>query len=375
MTPGPTNSIVDVANVRVGHATVWRDEPPPPHGRGIARTGVTAIVPFEVGDLFRHRVPAGAAVLNGAGEAIGITTIQEWGVLETPILWTSSMAIGRVYDAAVAALVALDETAGIDDALMPAVAECDDGWLNASRRVQVEAADVDAALAAASGPEAGPVAGGAVGAGTGMVCFELKGGIGTASRIVHPIDRRAFHGIDDAADDQDTSPAYTVGVMALANFGRIGRLTVDGVRVGEALLADGWPDDVPHDRERGSCAVAIATDAPLETAGLTRLARRAGMGLARTGSTAGHGSGEIFLAFSTGTRIPRDSGHPLRQLEVIDDEFLDPFFGAVVEATEEAVIDALFRADTVVGRDGHVARGLPIERTLALLDAAGRLHG
>ena len=156
LTPGPTNSIVDVANVRVGHATVWRDEPPPPDGRGMARTGVTAIVPFDVGELFRRRVPAGAAVLNGAGEAIGITTIQEWGVLETPILLTSSMAIGRVYDAAVATLVDLDEAAGIDDALMPVVAECDDGWLNASRRVQVEAADVEAALADAAGPEARP---------------------------------------------------------------------------------------------------------------------------------------------------------------------------------------------------------------------------
>ena len=245
MPPGPTDSIVDVANVRVGHATVWRDEPPPPLGRGVARTGVTAIVPFGVGDLFRNRVPAGAAVLNGAGEAIGITTIQEWGVLETPILWTSSMAIGRVYDAAVAALVELDDTAGIDDALMPVVGECDDGWLNASRRVQVDAADVDAALADAAGPERGPVAGGVVGAGTGMVCFEMKGGIGTASRVVHPIDRRAGHGIDDLAADPGELAAYTVGVMVLANFGHLGRLTVDGVRVGEALLADGWPDDVP----------------------------------------------------------------------------------------------------------------------------------
>lgn len=373
MSPGPTDSIVDVANVRVGHATVWRDEPPPPHGRGVARTGVTAIVPFGVGELFRDRVPAGAAILNGAGETIGITTIQEWGVLEAPILWTSSMAIGRVYDAAVAALVELDDTVGIDDALLPAVAECDDGWLNASRRVQVDAADVEAALADAAGPERGPAAGGVVGAGTGMVCFELKGGIGTASRIVHPIDRRADHGIDDASRDAGDTAAYTVGVMVLANFGRIGRLTVDGVRVGEALLADGWPDDVPHDRERGSCAVVVATDAPLESGALSRLARRAGLGLARTGSTAGHGSGEIFLAFSTGYRIPRGSGSALRRVEVLDDEFLDPFFGAVVDATEEAVLDALFRADTVVGRDGNVARGLPVDRTLALLGAAGRL--
>ena len=371
--PGPTDSIVDVPNVRVGHATVWRDEPPPPEGRGIARTGVTAIVPFGLGELFRQRVPAGAAVLNGAGEAIGITTIGEWGVLETPILWTSSMAIGRVYDAAVAALVEVDEAAGIDDALMPAVGECDDGWLNASRTVQVDEGDVRAALADAAGPERGPVAGGVVGAGTGMICYEMKGGIGTASRVVHPVDRRESQ--DVAGHGGDAGPAYTVGVMVLANFGRIGRLTVDGVMVGEALAAASWPDTVPHNRERGSCAVVVATDAPLLGPALTRLARRAGMGLARTGSTAGHGSGEIFLAFSTGLRIPRGSGRALLTLETIDDEFLDPFFGAVVEATEAAVLDALFRADTVEGRDGHVVHGLPVERTLDLLRAAGRLAG
>ena len=363
---GPTNSIVDVTNVRVGHRTVWRDEPARPDGRGVARTGVTAIVPFSAGELFRSRVPAGAAVLNGAGEAIGITTIREWGTLESPIFLTSSMAIGRVYDGAVAALLELDETAGEDDALMPVVAECDDGWLNASRHVQVDESDVRGALAAAVGSEAGATAGGGLGAGTGMTCYELKGGIGTASRAVQPIDRRATRFVSGAA--------YTVGVLVLANFGRLERLTVDGVRVGEALLADGWPDaGVDGGRERGSCVVVVATDAPLLGSALERLARRAGLGLARTGSTAGHGSGEIFLAFSTGTRIQRASGNALRTVELVDDEYLDPFFAAVVEATEEAVLDALFRADTVVGRAGHTIRGLPVERTLGLLRASGRL--
>jgi D-aminopeptidase len=169
---------VDVPNVRVGHETVWRDEPTPPAGRGIARTGVTAIVPFTVGELFSSRVPAGAAVLNGAGEAIGITSIGEWGTLESPIFLTSSMAIGRVYDGAVATLVELDERAGIDDALMPVVAECDDGWLNTSRRVQVDEDDVRTALAAAVGPEAGPTVGGAVGAGTGMIATSSRAASG-----------------------------------------------------------------------------------------------------------------------------------------------------------------------------------------------------
>jgi D-aminopeptidase len=372
--PGPTDSIVDVPNVHVGHQTVWRDEPAPPAGRGVARTGVTAIVPFNAGELFSARVPAGAAVLNGAGEAIGITSIGEWGTLETPIFLTSSMAIGRVYDAAVATLVELDERAGIDDALMPVVSECDDGWLNTSRRVQVDEADVRAALAAAVGPEAGPTVGGAVGAGTGMICFELKGGIGTASRRVEPIDRRASWATAERRRASPSGPTYTVGVLALTNFGRIERLTVDGVRVGETLVAEGWPDaGLRRDRERGSCIVVVATDAPLLGPGLERLARRAGLGLARTGSVAGHGSGDIFLAFSTGVRIPRGGSGALWNVELVDDEYLDPFFGAVVDATEAAVVDSLFRADTVEGRDGHVAPGLPVERTLQLLAAAGRL--
>ena len=371
---GPTDSIVDVPNVRVGHQTVWRNEAAPPHGRGVARTGVTAIVPFGVGELFSSRVPAGAAILNGAGEAIGITSIAEWGTLETPIFLTSSMAIGRVYDGAVAALVELDERAGSDDALMPVVAECDDGWLNHSRHVQVDNADVRAALSSVTGPESGPTPGGAVGAGTGMICFELKGGIGTASRRVEPVDRRASWATPERRRASASGPTYTVGTLALTNFGRIERLTIAGVPVGETLVAEGWPETGPRrDREGGSCIVVVATDAPLLGPALERLARRAGLGLARTGSIAGHGSGDIFLAFSTGVRIPRAGRSPLWSVELVDDEYLDPFFGAVVDATEAAVVDSLFRADTVEGRDGHVVPGLPVERTLELLDAAGRL--
>lgn len=346
----------------------------PPAGRGVARTGVTAIVPFGSGDLFGSHVPAGAAVLNGAGEAIGITSIRELGILETPIFLTSSMAIGRVYDGAVATLVALDDRAGSDDALMPVVAECDDGWLNTSRHVQVDEADVRAALTSAVGPEAGPTSGGALGAGTGMICHELKGGIGTASRQVEPIDRRASWATPERRRASAAGPTYTVGVLALTNYGRIERLTVDGVRVGEVLVAEGWPAaGSRRDRERGSCIVVVATDAPLLGPALERLARRAGLGLARTGSIAGHGSGDIFLAFSTGVRIERGSSQALWTTELVNDEYLDPFFGAVVDATEAAVLDSLFRADTVEGREGHVVPGLPVDRTLELLAAAGRV--
>jgi D-aminopeptidase len=410
-----------VPGVGVGHATVWRDEPDPPAGRGTARTGVTAIVPFEPESLFRARVPAGAAVLNGAGEAIGITSIDEWGVLETPIFLTSSMAIGRVYDAAVALLVDRIPEAGLDDALMPVVAECDDGRLNGSRLVQVDVGDVREALrhaagqgqSRATGRDRAPAASGAVGAGTGMVAFELKGGIGQASRLVQPSDRRHAEAPSGHADAPSrarvtgataaeqaapgTSATYTLGALALANFGRLERLTVDGVRVGEALRAAGWPaagtiagasgsgalvrrpvgagptSTEGEARERGSCVVVLATDAPLLPHQLRRLARRAGLGLARTGSTAGHGSGEIFLAFSTGLRIPRAAEAPLLDVRYVNDEHLDPFFAAAVEATEAAVVDALFSADTVIGRAGTEVPGLPVEATLALLEAAGRL--
>ena len=371
---GPTNSIVDVANVAVGHRTVWRDEPGPLTGRGIARTGVTAIVPFHAAELFEAQVPAGAAVLNGAGEAIGITTIQEWGLIESPILLTSSMAIGRVYDGAIAALVERIPHAGIEDALMPVVAECDDGDLNDSRTVQVDAADVASAIDGAAGSQAGPPGLGVVGAGTGMICFELKGGIGSASRIVRPHDRDSTAGVKGAE--------YNVGVLAMTNFGWLERLTIDGVPVGRTLVAEGWPAAgggtvvAPKPgaiHERGSCVVVLATDAPLLPHQLERLARRAGLGLARTGSTAGHGSGEIFLAFSTGYRIARGPADPLVTTTHVHDEFLDRFFMAAVEATEEAVVDALFAADTVAGRDAQVVPGLPVERTLDLLHAAGRL--
>jgi D-aminopeptidase len=370
--PGPTNSIVDVAGISVGHASIWRDEPPPPDGRGIARTGVSAIVPFRPAELFRDRVAAGSAVLNGAGELIGITAINEWGVLETPIFLTSSMAIGRVYDAAVTALVEQVPEAGVADALMPVVAECDDGYLNASRTVQVEPEDVRRALDGARDSGGGAVASGVVGAGVGMVGFELKAGIGNASRSVELGGRARFAGAG-GADGAGSGPAgYHLGVLTLTNFGLIERLTIDGVPVGAALAADGWPLTLAD--EQGSCIVVVATDAPLLPHQLARLARRAGLGLARTGSTGGHGSGEIFVAISTAVRLRR-GGPPIVATEHLGDEFLDPFFAAAVEATEEAVIDSLFVADTVAGRDGHIVEALPVGRTLELLRAAGRIDG
>jgi D-aminopeptidase len=344
--PGPTGSVADVAGVGVGHVTVVRDEPDPPGGRGLARTGVTAILPAAPDTLFAEPLTAGVAVLNGAGEMTGSLQVAEWGLIETPIYLTATMSVGRVFDGAVAAAVAADPAVGVADVVIPVVAECDDSWLNDARVVQVEAADAGRALQEAARSEA--IAQGAVGAGTGMTCFDFKGGIGTASRLVPALDA-------------------VVGVLVLTNFGARRQLRIDGVPVGRLL-----PDD-PASRPApaGSCIVVVASDAPLLSAQLTRLARRAGLGLARTGSVAHNGSGEIFLAFSTTARQPRD--HARTSVETVADGELDELFLATVDATEEAVLNALWSAERVEGREGRVAEALPHADVLALLKSHGRI--
>jgi D-aminopeptidase len=329
---GPRCSIADVGGVRVGHVTVVRDEAEPPSGRGVARTGVTAIVPARPDTL--HAVPlrAGVAVLNGAGEMTGSLQVAEWGVVETPVYLTATMAVGRVYDGAVAAAVAADPAVGVEQVVIPVVGECDDSWLSDARVVQVEAADAGRAVEAADAD----VVQGAVGAGAGMVAFGFKGAIGSASRVA--------------------PGAGTVGVLLLANFGERRHLRIDGVPVGR-LLGDA---DVARREPAGSCIVVVATDAPLGSAQLTRIARRAGRGLARTGSTAHHGSGEIFLALS----IARGAEASLD---------IDALFEATVDATEEAVVNALWSAETTVGREGRVAHALPHDAVLELLDGHRRL--
>jgi D-aminopeptidase len=331
---------------------VWRDEPPPPEGRGVARTGVTVLDPG--GNLFRRPVPLGGAVLNGAGECTGFLAAREWGLAETPVFLTSTMQVGRVYDAACELLMAEEPGIGSEEAIIPIVAECDDSFLNDSRRMQVSAADVAVALAAARASAGGPPPDeGAVGAGTGMTCLGFKGGIGTASRIV--------------------PSGHAVGVMVLSNFGERERLTVDGVPVGRLLSPAAEPD--AQARPAGSCIVVTVTDGPLDSAACARLARRAGLGLARTGSTASHGSGEIFLALATGLRRLRSGALPVAAAgpapEPIHGRALDPFFAAVVEATEEAVLNSLLAAPTVTGRDGNTSPGLPGEEVRELL--AGRV--
>jgi D-aminopeptidase len=343
---GPTGSIHDVAGVGVGHATVWRDEPPLPEGRGVARTGVTVI--DLGGNAFRDPIPAGGAVLNGAGECTGFVATSEWGSAETPVFLTSTMQVGRVYDAACELLMAEDPELGREEVLIPIVAECDDSFLNDARVMQVTRGDVSTALTEARASAGGcPPAEGAVGAGTGMSCLGFKGGIGTASRL--------------------TPSGHAVGVLALTNFGTRDRLTVDGVPVGRLLEAPGDREDPASPaRPAGSCIVVVVTDAPVDAAGCTRIARRAGLGLARTGSTASHGSGEIFLALATGLRAPRSDG---RCRDALTGRDLDPFFAATVEATEEAVLNSLLAAPTVTGRDGNTSYGLPVDAVRELLES------
>lgn len=338
---GRTNSVLDVPGAGVGHATVVYDEPAPPQGRGLARTGVTVVHPG--GDVWASPVPAGVAVLNGAGELSSRTQIDEWGVVETPVFLTSTMQVGRVYDAACRLLMAEQPRIGVEDFLIPVVGECDDSWLNEARFMHVTDEHVDAALSAArtSVSSGRPPEQGAVGAGTGMCCYGWKGGIGTSSRIL--------------------PDGHVVGVLLLTNFGQWDRLTIAGDRVGPVL---GPP---PHQAPppAGSCLGVVVTDGDLDQRGCERLAQRVGLGLARTGSTGHHASGEIFVAMATGLRGPRGQEPDRRPTS---GRGLDDYFAAVVDASEEAVVNSLLSAATTTGVGGRTVDALPADRVRALVE-------
>ena len=342
---GPTNSVLDVAGVGLGHATVWRDEPAPPEGRGVARTGVTCLVLAE--DAFTRMLPAGGAVLNGAGECTGFITAAEWGSAETPVYLTSTLQLGRVYDSACRIELVVNPDIATDFGI-PVVGECDDSFLNDARHMQIEHEDVVAAYdaAMASRGSATPPDEGAVGSGTGMSCLGFKGGIGTASRVVGE---------------------HTVAVLLMTNFGSREELVVNGVHVGKALAPAPGTEPSAPEKPAGSCIGIVVTDAPVDGASCARLARRVGLGLARAGSVAHHGSGEIFMAFGTGLRLARD-GKP-DGTPVMTGRALDPLFAAVVEAAEEAVLNSIFTAPTVVGRDGNRSESAHNEEVLRLVGA------
>ncbi|KAB0643733.1 P1 family peptidase [Burkholderia latens] len=337
---GPRGTIADVPGVTVGHATL---------DAGGVQTGVTVVKP-HAGDPYRSKAPAGAAVINGFGKSVGLVQVDELGTLDTPIALTNTFGVGAVADAQIRAALAANPQIGRDwPTVNPLVFECNDGYLNDIQAFAVTAAHYDEACRAASRD----FARGAVGAGRGMSCFDLKGGIGSASRVAVAAGR-----------------PYTVGALVLANFGRLPMLTLAGVPVGRIVVqrraaAGAQQTQQTQQRqeaqaappEQGSIILLLATDAPLDARQLSRLARRAGAGLARTGSVYGHGSGDIALAFSTAYTIAHDAS-TVALPALVADAALDPLFMAAAESVEHAIADALLQAVTVAGRDGHVRQSL-----------------
>lgn len=341
--PGYSNAITDVVGVRVGHTTIVAGDD--------VRTGVTAILPHG-GNIFRDKVPAAVYVGNGFGKAAGFLQVQELGTLETPIVLTNTLSVGRAIEATVAWTLGRE---GLEDvrSVNAVVGETNDGWLNDIRGMHVTNEHVWSAIESA---HPGPVAEGSVGAGAGTRAFGWKGGIGTASRVL-----------------PDALGGYTVGALVQSNFGGI--LTIDGVRVGEALgrysfqeaLEAGPPED--PDGGDGSCMMVVATDAPLSPRNLERVARRAVLGIARSGGFMSNGSGDFVIAFSTAYRLPHDAREPT-SVELLPNDEMSPLFLATVESVEEAIYNSLTMATSVRGRDGHEAEAIPIERLRALLSGA-----
>jgi D-aminopeptidase len=321
---GARGTIADVTGVTVGHCTL---------ASGDVQTGVTAVRPND-GDPFLAKAPAAAVVINGFGKSVGLLQVNELGVLETPIALTNTFSVGTVATAQIrTAIAAHPGIARTTTSVNPLVFECSDAYLSDMQALAVAEAHYASALAAASTD----FARGSVGAGRGMSCFGLKGGIGTASRLA----RVASHD-------------YVVGALVLANFGKAECLTLAGRRIGPALarrLAAAPQGD------SGSIIVILATDAPLDHRQLRRVATRAGVGIARTGSFYGHGSGDIALAFSTARAVAHE-GPSLRGFDTLAEPLLDPLFEATAEATEQAIVDALFSAVTVTGFRGRVRRAL-----------------
>ncbi len=337
--PGKWNAITDVEGVRVGHRTLIRGES--------VRTGVTAILPHG-GNLFQEKVPAAVYVGNGFGKAAGFLQIQELGNLETPVVLTNTLAVGTAIEAVVTWTLEQPGNEAVRS-VNAVVGETNDGDLNDIRGRHVTAADVRAAITAAISPTGGgQVEEGSVGAGTGTLALGWKGGIGTSSRVL-----------------PSALGGYTVGALVQSNFG--GVLQINGVRVGEALGRYSFRDQLEKDRGDGSCMIVIATDAPLSSRNLERLARRAVLGLARTGSFMSNGSGDFVIAFSTRNRIPFEPRERTLTVEELHNDAMSPLFLAVVEAVEEAVYNSLLRATDVTGHGGNRGEAIPVDRLRELL--------
>ncbi|HEX9576670.1 MAG TPA: P1 family peptidase [Myxococcales bacterium] len=345
--PGKLNAITDVEGVQVGHSTIIRGAGALRRGRGPVRTGVTAIMPNEK-NIFEQRVTGGGFVLNGAGEVSGLTQLMEWGLVETPIFLTNTLSVGQVSDSAVEWMI--NNYPGIGDehdVLIPLVGECDDSWLNDVAGRHVRAENVVEALQTAS---SGPVAEGSVGGGTGMICCDFKAGIGTSSRKLVP----ALGG-------------YTVGVLVMNNFGHMRDLRVGGLPVGP-LLETRYGHFTKRFQSYGSIIAVVATDAPLSSHQLGRVAKRVALGIGRAGSIAAHGSGEIILAFSTANKIPRTTQKMIYHMKILLDQRLNPLYEAAIEATEEAILNSLCMAREMEGANGNYAPALPLQEVKEIVE-------
>jgi D-aminopeptidase len=348
---GPLNAITDVAGVKVGHTTLISGDGPLKPGQGPVRTGVTVVIPRE--DVWHKKVPAGSFVLNGTGEMTGLAWVAESGFLEYPIALTNTLNVPRVANGVMSWMISQHPEIGItDDTLTPVVAECDDGRLNDIQGRHVSEADVVNALNGATG---GPVKEGTVGAGTGMVSYGFKGGIGTASRTL-----------------PEAEGGYTVGVLVNANHGRKPELVVTGIPVGRLYDGVDASSISRPGQSEGSIIIVVATDAPLDGRQLNRLAKRAALGLARTGSTARHGSGDFIIAFSTANVIPHYPQERTYGLTHLADTHLNPLITVTVEATEEAVINALTAATTVTGRDNYKVEAISLSRLRTILGTSSK---
>lgn len=340
---GTFNAITDVAGVKVGHATLVKGDS--------VRTGVTAILPFD-GNIFQHKVPAGVFVGNGFGKLSGTTQIMELGNIESPIILTNTLNVATAMEAVIEHTL---QQKGNEQVMSvnAVVGETNDGYLNDIRGRHVQKQDVMAAIGQAHG---GAVEEGCVGAGTGTVCFQFKGGIGTASRKLPA----ALGG-------------YTVGVLVQTNFG--GVLQIDGVPVGQELN-NYYLSDQLNKKEDGSCMIVVATDAPLDSRNLSRLAKRAFMGLAKTGGIAHNGSGDYVIAFSADSSLREEHSTKERKqtVSLLLNDAVSPLFMAAIEATEEAIINSLFAAVTTKGFGGHTVEALPKDKVINILKKYNRIH-
>lgn len=339
---GKWNAITDVPGVEVGQKTLIK-------GSNV-RTGVTVILPYA-GNIFQGKVPAAVYVGNGFGKLTGTTEINELGTIETPIVLTNTLSVWTAANALVGYTLSLPGNSEVRS-VNPVVGETNDGYLNAIRERSVTQQDVLDAIKAA---KTGPVAQGDVGAGTGTVAFGFKGGIGTSSRKL-----------------PESLGGYTVGVLVQTNFG--GVLQVDGVPIGKLLHKYFMSDQFdPTPSPDGSCMIVVATDAPLRARNLKRLAKRAILGFGLSGGIGSNGSGDYVIAFSTNAavRVPYQSKSPTQQVTVMRNDAMSPLFMATIEATEEAIINSLFHAKTMTGRDGHTVPALPVDKVLRLMERYG----